>query len=267
MSSMTVDSAQLAQISETSRRSSPLLSVRGIGKTFGGNHALNGVSLDIYPNEVVALVGDNGAGKSTLVKIISGAETQDEGQILLDGQDVEIGSPHDAQRHGIATLYQHLGLVDCFNVPQNVFLGRELSGRFGGVLPYLRHGEMRRRTEALLDELKIRLPCLDRAVSTMSGGQRQAVAISRLLLENVRLIIMDEPMAALGVDEGQKVLDLISRLSKRHISFLIVSHNLEHVMSIADRIAVLKNGFMVGVARRDDTTRTEITSMIVHGRA
>ena len=245
----------------------PLLSVNGIEKTYGGNHVLRGLDLDIYPNEVVALVGDNGAGKSTLVKIISGAEKYDRGRILLDGQPVEIDSPQDAKKHGIATLYQHLGLVDCFNVPQNVFLGRELSGRIAGVFPYLRHAEMRRRTGELLKQLDIHLPCLNRPVSTMSGGQRQAVAVSRLLLEKVRLMIMDEPLAALGVDEGQKVLDLISRLSQKHLSFLIISHNLEHVMNIADRIAVLKNGSMVGVVPRDGVSRVEVTSMIVNGHA
>lgn len=243
-----------------------LLSAAGIVKTFGGNRALKGVSLEVRENEIMALVGDNGAGKSTLVKILSGAEALDEGTIRMDGREVTMESPNDAHEHGIATLYQHLGLVDCFNVPQNVFLGRELSRRWLGVFPYLQHGEMARRTADLLKELDIRLPDLSRPVSTMSGGQRQAVAISRLLLGNVKLIIMDEPMAALGVDEGQKVLDLIARLAGRGISFLIVSHNMEHVMSVSDRIAVLKNGSLVGVVQTEETTRDEITSMIVHGR-
>ncbi|MBV8166176.1 MAG: sugar ABC transporter ATP-binding protein [Alphaproteobacteria bacterium] len=244
----------------------PLLKATGIVKSFGGNRALNGVSLDVRSNEIVALVGDNGAGKSTLVKILSGAETADEGTIRIGGMPAEITSPHDAQDLGIATLHQHLGLVDCFDVAQNVFLGRELSGRLLGVFPYLMHGEMRRRTEQLLKQLDIRLPHLDRPVSTMSGGQRQAVAISRLLLGDIKLFIMDEPMAALGVQEGQKVLDLIGRLSQRGISFLIVSHNMEHVMSISNRVAVLKNGNLVGVVPTESTTRQDITSMIIHGR-
>ncbi|MBB3064315.1 ATP-binding cassette domain-containing protein [Limibacillus halophilus] len=243
------------------------LSATGIVKSFGGNRALNGVSIEVRQNEVMALVGDNGAGKSTLVKILSGAETADEGVIHVAGKQAAIHSPHDAHEQGIATLYQHLGLVDCFNVPQNVFLGRELSRRVLGIFPLLLHGEMARRTTDLLSELDIRLPDLSRPVSTMSGGQRQAVAISRLLLGNVKLIIMDEPMAALGVNEGQKVLDLIQRLAGRGISFLIISHNMEHVMSISDRIAVLKNGNMVGVVNTADTSRQEITSMIVHGQA
>lgn len=242
-----------------------LLRATGIVKTYGGNHALDGVSIDVRPNEIVALVGDNGAGKSTLVKIVSGAERPDAGTIAVRGELCDIHSPHDAHALGIATLYQHLGLVDCFNVPQNVFLGRELAGRFLGLFPYLMHREMTERTRALLSELDIRLPTLDRPVSTMSGGQRQAVAISRLLLGDVKLIIMDEPMAALGVNEGQKVLNLISRLAARGISFLIISHNLEHVMSISDRVAVLKNGRMVGMVRTAETSRQDITSMIVNG--
>jgi ABC-type sugar transport system ATPase subunit len=244
----------------------PLLRAAGIVKAFGGNRALNGVSLDIRENEIVALVGDNGAGKSTLVNILSGAVPADDGSIYVGGKPAAIRSPHDAQGFGIATLYQHLGLVDCFSVPQNVFLGRELSGRFLGIFPYLLHAEMRSRTATLLKELDIRLPFLDRPVSTMSGGQRQAIAISRLLLGEVKLVIMDEPMAALGVDEGQKVLDLISRLSTRGISFLIISHNLEHVMSISHRVAVLKNGSLVGIVPTETATRQEITSMIIHGR-
>ncbi len=156
--------------------------------------------------------------------------------------------------------------MDCFDVPQNVFLGRELSMRLLGVLPVLRRKEMLERTKVLLRELDIRLPYLDHPVSTMSGGQRQAVAISRLLLGDIKLIIMDEPMAALGVHEGQKVLDLISRLSQRGISFLIVSHNMEHVMSISNRVAVLKNGNLVGVVPTEGATRQDITSMIIHGR-
>ncbi|WP_425067746.1 ATP-binding cassette domain-containing protein [Reyranella sp.] len=243
-----------------------LLRASGIIKSFGGNRALNGVSIDVRENEIMALVGDNGAGKSTLVKILSGAETPDEGAIHVSGRLADIKNPHDAHGLGIATLHQNLGLVDCFDVPQNVFLGRELSTKILGVLPLLRRAEMVERTKALLRELDIRMPYLDRPVSTMSGGQRQAVAISRLLLGDIKLVIMDEPMAALGVHEGQKVLDLIQRLSRRGISFLIVSHNMEHVMSISNRVAVLKNGNLVGVVPTEGATRQDITSMIIHGR-
>ena len=245
----------------------PLLQASDIVKTFGGNRALDGVSIDVRHNEVLALVGDNGAGKSTLVKILAGAETADSGAIAMNGAVRPIASPQDALAAGIATLHQHLGLVDCFNVPQNVFLGRELAGRFLGLLPYLQHARMTEETRKLLAQLDIRLPRLDRPVSTMSGGQRQAVAISRLLLGQTKLIIMDEPMAALGVHEGQKVLDLIQRLAAKGISFLIISHNLEHVMTISNRVSVLKNGRLVGTVNTNQTSRQDITSMIVHGRA
>jgi ABC-type sugar transport system ATPase subunit len=245
----------------------PFALLRGIVKRYGGLHALRGVDLDIYRNEVLALVGDNGAGKSTLVRILSGADHPDDGQIMLDGRPVRLQSPRMARDLGIATMYQELGLVDCFAVPENIFLGRELEGRWLGIVPYLRHGEMRRRTTALLGQLQISLPSLDQMVSTLSGGQRQAIAISRLLLDEVRLIIMDEPMAALGVDEGRKIMELIRRLVARGISILIISHNLEHVFGISTRIAVMKNGRLVGVVRTAETSREEITSMIVNGRS
>lgn len=242
----------------------PLLSLSGIRKSFGGLQALKDVSFDIRAGEIMALVGDNGAGKSTLIRIISGVERADEGMVTLRGAKAHVHSPNDARRLGIETLHQNLGLVDCFGVPENIFLGRELRARFLGI-PYLRQAEMRRRTQVLLDELGIRLPALDRAVSTLSGGQRQSVAISRLLLSDVQLIIMDEPMAALGVDEGQKVLNLIGNLSRKGIAVLVISHNLEHVFGIANRIAVLKNGTLVGVVETRDTTREEVTHMIVNG--
>lgn len=247
------------------QRDDAFLALRGITKSFGGLRALKGIDLGVRAGEILALVGDNGAGKSTLIKIISGAEAADGGTISVAGRDVTIKSPNDARALGIETLHQHLGLVDCFSVPENIFLGREIVGRFAGVR-YLRHAEMRKRTQALLDELGIRLPSIDSVVSTLSGGQRQSVAISRLLLSDVQLIIMDEPMAALGVDEGRKVLDLICRLSAKGIAVLVISHNLEHVFGIAHRIAVLKNGTLVGVEQTKDVTRDVITSMIINGR-
>lgn len=247
------------------QRSGDFLTLRGITKSFGGLRALKGIDLGVRAGEILALVGDNGAGKSTLIKIISGAETADGGTISVAGRDITIKSPSDARALGIETLHQHLGLVDCFSVPENIFLGREIVGRFAGIR-YLRHAEMRERTQTLLDELGIRLPSIDSVVSTLSGGQRQSVAISRLLLSDVQLIIMDEPMAALGVDEGRKVLDLICRLSAKGIAVLVISHNLEHVFGIAHRIAVLKNGTLIGVEQTKDVTREVITSMIINGR-
>jgi ABC-type sugar transport system ATPase subunit len=241
-----------------------LLSLRGITRSFGGLRALKGIDLDIEPAEILALVGDNGAGKSTLIKIISGAESADSGNISFAGNPVRIATPNDARALGIETLYQQLGLVDCFGIPENIFLGREIVGSILGVR-YLKHRQMKERTQELLNTLGIRILSLGRAVSTLSGGQRQSVAIARLLLGEVRLIIMDEPMAALGVDEGHKILDLIVRLSQRGVAVLVISHNLEHVFGIAHRIAVLKNGTLVDVVRAADVDREEVTSMIVNG--
>ena len=244
----------------------PLLAVAGLTKTYGGVHAVEGVSLEIRPGEVVGLVGDNGAGKSTLIKMISGVVRPDGGTIRMRGQEVRMTSPTDAQALGIETLHQHLGLVDVFNVPENIFLGRELKRRLFGVVPSLDHKAMRRRTEELLSRMGARLPDLKRPVRSMSGGQRQSVAISRLLLGKVSLIIMDEPMAALGVDESRKVIELISSLRAEGLALLVISHNLEHVFTIADRIAVMKNGQVVGVVDRRHVEHDDVVTMIVSGQ-
>ena len=244
--------------------STPLLAVDKINKYYGGLVALQDISLDILQGEVLALVGDNGAGKSTLVKTLSGAQEPDSGEIRIGDQVVSMRSPRDASAFGIATLYQDLGLVGSLNVFENVFLGREIT-RSLGPLRYLDKKAMRNKTIALLESLAIDMPRLNDPVVRMSGGQRQCVAISRLLLDEVRLIIMDEPMAALGVAEGARVLELINRLREQGVSVLIISHNLEHVFSIADRIAVLKNGRLIGVVSPTEVTREEVVRMITMG--
>lgn len=243
-----------------------LLRAVSLCKRYGGLEAVKDVSIDIRVGEVVALVGDNGAGKSTLIKMLSGVIAPNEGHIELNAKPVAFNSPNDAREAGIETLHQHLGLVEIFNVPENIFLGQELVRRRFGLLRCLDHREMERRTRELLERVDLRLPSLDKPVRSMSGGQRQAVAITRMLLNDVRLLIMDEPMAALGVDEGSKVLDLISSLSQRGLSTLIISHNLEHVFSIASRIAVMKNGRLVGLVETARTSQSEIVEMIVSGR-
>lgn len=247
--------------------SATLLSARGLNKYYGGLRALRDVDLDIERGEIIALVGDNGAGKSTLIKALSGAIIPDGGEIVFDGASVSFRSPTDAQNVGIETVHQSLGLVDELDVPQNVFLGRELTRRAFGLVTILDKATMRQRTHDLLQNFSIGLPTLNEPVRRLSGGQRQTIAISRLLLAEPQLLIMDEPMAALGVDEGSKVLDLVERLRERGITTLIISHNLEHVFSIADRIAVMKNGAMIGVVRTTDVTREEIVSMITIGQA
>lgn len=241
-----------------------LLKLANLNKWYDGLHALQDVSLTIGEGEVVALVGDNGAGKSTLVKIISGAQGSDEGEIYLKGKPVTVSSPKDASNLGIAALHQSLGLVGSLNVFENIFLGREET-RSIGPIKVLDKKKMRERAIELLGELAIDVPRLGVPVLSMSGGQRQCVAISRLLLDQVNLILMDEPMAALGVAEGQKVLDLIERLKEKGVSVLIISHNLEHVFSIADRIAVLKNGRMVGTVSPKNSSRSDVVRMITTG--
>ena len=244
--------------------SQELLKLSNLNKWYDGLHALQDVSLTIAEGEVVALVGDNGAGKSTLVKIIAGAQTADAGEIALKGHPATVSSPKDATSLGIAAVHQSLGLVGSLNVFENIFLGREET-RSIGPIQVLDKKKMRERAVELLGELAVDVPRLGVPVLSMSGGQRQCVAISRLLLDQVNLILMDEPMAALGVAEGQKVLDLIERLRDRGVAVLVISHNLEHVFSIADRIAVLKNGRMVGSVSPKEATRSDVVKMITTG--
>lgn len=243
----------------------PQVAIRGLQKSFGGLRAVKHVDLNIYSGEVLAIVGDNGAGKSTLIKMLAGVLMPDGGEILIRGKKVAINDPNDARKFGIETLYQELGLVDTFTVPENIFLGRELTAtKFG--IPVLDHKEMRQRTQELLGRLDVQLPSIDRPVRSYSGGQRQAIAICRVLLEDVNLIIMDEPMAALGIDESNKVLRLISNLRDKGEAIVVISHNLDHVFSIADKVAVMKNGALVDVVRTDEVGHDDLVTMIVSGK-
>ncbi|MEM7041851.1 MAG: ATP-binding cassette domain-containing protein [Pseudomonadota bacterium] len=240
--------------------------VVGLQKSYGGLRAVDDVTFDVHRGEILALVGDNGAGKSTLVKALAGAHAPDSGSIEIDGQSVLLRTPRDAEAAGIGCLHQGLGLVDALDVPENVFLGRELQTRIFGLIPQLDHSRMRARTIELLDRFGIHLPKLNEPVMRLSGGQRQTVAISRLLLQDVRLVIMDEPMAALGVEEGRRVLDLVRSMREEGISVIVISHNLEHVFQLADRIAVMKNGRLVGVVETVSTTRDAVVGMITFGQ-
>ncbi len=237
----------------------PLLELRGISKTFGHVQALQNINLAIYPGEVVGLVGDNGAGKSTLIKIISGAYQSDAGGVIqIDGQPVTFRSPHDAMAKGIATVYQNLALVDQRDVAANIFLGRELAQ--GLVLDRRR---MLAESGQVLQQLRSDIPSTQISVGLLSGGQRQAVAIARAIHQGGRLIIMDEPVAALGISETRKVLQLITRLKSQGHAVIVISHNLEHVFSVVDRIAVLRRGRLVGVRSRAEATAAEIVHLIV----
>ena len=244
---------------------SKVLNVVGLTKSYGGLKAVDDVSFGVFKGEILALVGDNGAGKSTLVKAIAGAEPPDGGRIEIDGMERQLNSPRDASEAGIGCLHQGLGLVDTLNVPENVFLGREMLTSLLPFIQQLDHRRMRERTIELLSGFGISLPRLNDPVIRLSGGQRQTVAISRLLLQDVRLVIMDEPMAALGVEEGRRVLELVRTMRDRGISVIVISHNLEHVFQLADRIAVMKNGRLIGVVDASETTRDEVVRLITFG--
>lgn len=239
----------------------PILVLRGITKYFGGVHALEDVDFEVYPQEIVALVGDNGAGKSTLVKIIAGVHQPTRGQIFFLNRPVEIRSPHDAQALGIEIVYQELALIETRDVPANFFLGREpVKGRLG---IFVDRKKMVDDTVRTLKELGIVLPSLRTLVRYLSGGQRQALAIGRVMPWGGKIIIMDEPTAALGVKESRRVLDLILRLKEKGCSVIVISHNMRHVFNVADRIVVLRGGRKVGDKRKTETTPDEIVKLIV----
>ena len=243
-----------------------LMKVKNLSKNYGGLKAVNDVSMDVYAGEILALVGDNGAGKSTLIKSLAGAIKPDNGEIHFNGKTIELLNPRDADNVGIGCLHQGLGLVDSLNVPENVFLGREIQKRFLGIIPQLDNEKMREKTINLLHQFGVSLPKLNDAVINLSGGQRQTIAISRLLLQNVKLVILDEPMAALGVEEGSHVLNLIKKMRSENISILLISHNLEHVFQLANRIAVMKNGKMVKIFKTSSTTKEEVVKLITFGK-
>ncbi|NYI03217.1 ATP-binding cassette domain-containing protein [Allostreptomyces psammosilenae] len=222
--------------------SAPVLALRGISKRFGAVQALTDVHLEVHAGEVVALVGDNGAGKSTLVKTIAGVGPADTGTIEWEGRAVTIGRPQDAQELGIATVYQDLALCDNLDVVGNLFLGREIVR--GGVLDEV---EMERRSRDLLNTLSIRIPSVRIPVASLSGGQRQTVAISRSLLGEPKIVILDEPTAALGVEQTAQVLDLVERLRDRGLGVILISHNMADVLAVSDRVAVLRLGRNNGV--------------------
>lgn len=251
---------------QLNQESNVLMRVSRLMKSYGGLKAVDDVSFEIYTGEIFALVGDNGAGKSTLVKALSGATPQDSGSIEFDGKPVKLVTPRDADEIGIGCLYQGLGLVDALNVPENVFLGQEIQKQILGFIPQLDHVQMREKTIELLQQFGVDLPKVNDAVVNLSGGQRQTVAISRLLLKNVKLVIMDEPMAALGVDEGSKVLKLIENMRSKNISVIVISHNLEHVFKLANRIAVMKNGKLVNIVDTSSASRESVVKMITFGK-
>jgi D-xylose transport system ATP-binding protein len=243
----------------------PLVEMRGIVKRYGGVQALAGADFAIYPREIHALVGDNAAGKSSLIKVLSGAAPADDGDISIDGKPVSIRDPRHAKALGIETVYQDLALADNLDIPANIFLGRELTGS-GMLAPFLDLRRMSQESEKLLARLKIRIPDLRQKVRTLSGGQRQCVGIARSVYFNARIIILDEPTAALGVEETKKVLELVKEMRSQGLSVVMISHNLAHVFDLCDRISVMKTGVVAGTRHISETSRDEILRLIVMGR-
>lgn len=244
----------------------PSLRMTGIIKRFGGVVALDGVDFEVDPGEVMALVGDNGAGKSTLIKVLAGAFGADGGTTVLDGEPADFKNPQDAWNRGIATIYQELALAGKMMIPDNIFLGRELQRRILGIR-FLDRRAMRQRTIELLRDLDVQVPNLDVWVEFLSGGQRQGVAIARALNIDAELIVMDEPTAALAVAEVRKVLQFICRLREQGKSVILISHNLQDVFEVSDRITVLRQGRCAGIRATAETTPEEIIGMITGGSA
>jgi ABC-type sugar transport system ATPase subunit len=244
--------------------SDPVLSIRGLTKRFGGLTAVNGVSWDIFPGEVVALLGDNGAGKSTLIKCISGVYQADEGEIWFGGRLTHFGGPIDARREGIETIYQDLALANNLDVPANIFLGREEKRRyFGGLVKTLDEALMLAESKTALNSLEIHFPNLGQPIESLSGGQRQAVAIARAVYWDAKLMIMDEPTNNLGVPEQHKVLELIRKLRDQGVPVILITHTLPDVFAVSDRLIVMHRGRKVTEKRTGETSTQELVHYMV----
>jgi D-xylose transport system ATP-binding protein len=240
-----------------------ILSMKGITKSFGPVQALDGVDLEVRPGEVLALVGDNGAGKSTLVKSISGIYSIDDGQFYFEGQPVTINGPNSATELGIATVYQDLALCDNLDVVANLFLGQEeIASGPGQAARVLDETQMEQRSHELLEQLSVTIPSVRSEVGTLSGGQRQQVAVARSLLGEPKVVMLDEPTAALGVPQTRQVLALIKRLRERNLAVIVISHNLANVFEVADRIFVMRLGREAGTFEAEKSTEEQIVGAI-----
>ena len=240
----------------------PLVEMRDISIAFGGIRAVDHVSVDLYPGEVVGLLGHNGAGKSTLIKILSGAYKADSGEILIEGKPVTINNPRDARALNIETIYQTLALADNLDAASNLFLGRELTTALG----FVDEDRMEAETRKIMGRLNPNFQKFSAPVRALSGGQRQSVAIARAVYFNARILIMDEPTAALGPQETQMVAELIAELKKQGLGIFLISHDIHDVMDLCDRVSVMKNGQLVGTERVEDVTDDDILGMIILGK-
>lgn len=240
----------------------PLVELRNISISFGGIKAVDHVSVDLYPGEVVGLLGHNGAGKSTLIKVLSGAYQKDHGEILIDGKTVEIENPRDARANNIETIYQTLALADNLDATSNLFLGREMTTP----LSLINDAAMEAECRKIMAQLNPNFQKFSDPVSALSGGQRQSVAIARAVYFNARILIMDEPTAALGPQETRMVADLIKQLKAQGIGIFLIDHDVHSVMELCDRASVMKNGKLVGTVAIADVTDDDLLSMIILGK-
>jgi D-xylose transport system ATP-binding protein len=240
----------------------PVIEVKGISKRFGQVQALADVDFEAYPGEVVGFVGDNGAGKSTLIKVMAGVYQADSGHYLFEGREVHVRTPHDATALGIATVYQDLALCDNLDVVANLYLGREDTFALPGPLALLDEVDMEKRASDVLRELAINIPSVRTPVAALSGGQRQTVAVARSAMWDAKLLIFDEPTAALGVAQTRQVLDLIKRLRDRGLGVIVISHNLANVFAVSDRIIVIRLGRRVATFDVRDTSREDVVAAI-----
>lgn len=240
----------------------PLVEMRNMSVSFGGVHAVDDVSIDLRPGEVHGLVGGNGAGKSTLVKTLSGAQRPDSGQIFVDGAPVTIENPRDAKAYGIETIYQTLALAENIDAPGNMFLGRELTTPLGN----LDDSAMEAATREIMARLNPKFENFKTPVASLSGGQRQSVAIARAVHFNARILIMDEPTAALGPAETEQVRSLIRQLKKEDIAIILISHDIHDVFDLSDRISVMLQGQLVGTVKKEDVSTDDVLGMIIIGK-
>jgi D-xylose transport system ATP-binding protein len=249
-------------MASTANGGAPLVEMRNMKVSFGGVHAVNGVTIDLRPGEILGLLGGNGAGKSTLIKTLSGAQRADSGEIYIDGEPVTISSPRDAKSYGIETIYQTLALADNQDAPSNMFLGRELMTRWGT----LDESAMEDATRKIMGRLNPKFQNFKAPVASLSGGQRQSVAIARAVHFNARILIMDEPTAALGPAETEQVRQLMRQLREDGIGIIMISHDIHDVFDLADRISVMLQGRLVGTVNKDDVTMDEVLAMIIIGK-
>jgi D-xylose transport system ATP-binding protein len=258
----TTQPAQVQAPAAATESGTPLVSMRNINIAFGGIHAVRDVSVDLYPGELIGLVGHNGAGKSTLMRALAGAHPADSGEILINGQQASIKNPRDAKKYNIETIYQTLALAENIDAPGNMFLGRELTSRFGN----LDDSSMESETRKIMHRLNPNFTNFAQPVRNLSGGQRQAIAIARAIYFNAKILIMDEPTAALGPAETAQVHNLVRQLKSEGIGIFLVSHDIHDVFDLSDRICVMYHGRVVDIVKPGDVTSDEVLGMIILGK-